>query len=79
MKADWTFSGAFINSTDRYTEMYQFPYLELQDFKTPLEGANQVKPVAKFMAKLAPTSPSGMAFINPFRWTGIVINSTVAF
>lgn len=79
MKADWVFSGAFINSTDRWTEMYQFPYLELQDFKTNTQGAQQVKPQAQFMAKFAPTSPNGMPFINPFRLTLIVQNSIAAF
>lgn len=78
-KADMTFSGAFINSTDAYTLKYQFPALELEEWAAPVAGANQVKPSATFMAKLAASSPAGMAFVNPFRLTRIMVNSTVAF
>ncbi len=80
-KADWTFLGAFINSTDQYKKLYQFPYLQLADdgFSAPSAGANQVKPVAKFVARLAPTSPTGMAFVRPFRLTRVMTQSVVAF
>jgi hypothetical protein len=80
-KADWTFSGALINSTDRYTKLYQFPYMQLMDdgFQDATNGAQQVKPVAKFALRLAPTSPTGMAFIRPIRITRIMTNSLVAF
>ena len=78
-KADWTFSGAFINSTDRYTVLFQFPYLQLKDFEAPTAGANQIKPKAMFAARLAPTSPTGMAFVNPMRLTRTMINSVAAF
>jgi hypothetical protein len=82
-KADWTFLGAFINSTDQYKKLYQFPYLQLADdgFIAATAGANQVKPVAKFLARLAPTSPTGMAFVRPFRLTRIMsaVNSVAAF
>lgn len=80
-KADWTFQGAFINSTDQYKVLFQFPYLQLLEdgFAAPTNGAMQVKPKAKFRAALAPTSPTGMAFVNPFRLTRIMTNSTVAF
>lgn len=80
-KADWTFLGAFINSTDQYKKLFQFPYLQMADdgFVAATAGPAQVKPVAKFMAKLAPTSPTGMAFVNPFRLTRIMMNSIVAF
>jgi hypothetical protein len=80
-KADWTFLGAFINSTDQYKKLYQFPYLQLMDdgFSAPTAGAQQVKPVAKFAARLAPTSPTGMAFIRPFRLTRTMTQSVVAF
>jgi hypothetical protein len=78
-KADWTFTGAYINSTDRYTRMYEFPYVQLETFETPLAGANQVKPHAVFQARQAPTSPLGMAFIRPFRLTRIQVNSIHAF
>lgn len=80
-KADWTFSGAFINSTDTYKELYQFPYVQLMDdgFAANAAGPQQVKPVAKFACRLAPTSPTGMAFVNPFRLTRIQVNSVNAF
>jgi hypothetical protein len=82
-KADWTFTGAFINSTDQYKELYQFPYLQLDTdgYSAPTDGAHQVKPTLKFAARLAPTSPTGMSFIRPFRLTRIMsaINSVAAF
>lgn len=80
-KADWTFLGAFINSTDQYKKLFQFPYLQLMDdgFQTATASANQVKPTAKFAARLAPTSPTGMAFVRPFRLTRVMTNSPVAF
>jgi hypothetical protein len=78
-KADWTFLGSYINSTDQYKALYQFPYIQLTDFEAPVTGANQVKPKAMFKARLAPTSPTGMPFINPFRLTRVLVNSTVAF
>ncbi len=78
-KADLTFLGSNINSTDPYTIKFQFPCLEIDSWEAPLKGANQVKPKAKFTAKLAATSPTGMGFVNPFRLTRIMTNSTVAF
>jgi hypothetical protein len=78
-KADWTFNGAFINSTDQYKKLYQWPYLQLEAFEAPVVGANQIKPKATFKARMAPTSPAGMAFIRPFRLTRIQLNSPVAF
>lgn len=78
-KADMTFSGDFINSTDRYTELYQFPALELDEYVDATTGANQVKPTATFSAKLAATSPTGMPFVNPFRLRKIMVNSLGAF
>lgn len=82
-KADWTFLGAFINSTDQYKKLYQFPYLQLMadGFSANTDGASQVKPVAKLAARLAATSPTGMAFVRPFRLTRIMsaVNSVAAF
>jgi len=78
-KADWTFLGSFINSTDQYKLLYQFPYLQVTDFEAQVTGANQVKPKAMFAARLATTSPTGMAFVNPFRLTRVLVNSTVSF
>jgi hypothetical protein len=82
-KADWIFSGPLINSTDQYQLKYQFPYLQMMDdgFVAATAGPNQVKPTVKFTARLAPTSPTGMAFVRPFRLTRIMsaINSVAAF
>lgn len=79
-KADLTFLGSYINSTDQYKRLYQFPQLELDETNGfDVTGATQVKPEATFTAKLAATSPSGMALVNPFRLTMIHTNSAVAF
>jgi hypothetical protein len=80
-KADWTFQGANINSTDRYKLLFQFPYIQLMDdgFLAATNGAQQVKPVAKFALRLAPSSPTGMAFVRPIRLTRVNTNSVTAF
>lgn len=80
-KADWTFLGSYINSTDQYKKLYQFPNLQLLEdgFLAQTAGANQVKPVAKFAARLAATSPTGMGFVRPFRLTRVMTNSVAAF
>ena len=78
-KADLTFLGPYINSTDQYKVLYQFPCIEIDEWSAPLKGPNQVKPVAKFTCKKAATSPTGMAFVNPFRLTRIMVNSVAAF
>lgn len=80
LKADLTFLGNFINSTDQYTKKYQYPYLELQDFSTPTAGPAQVKPRAMFMLKKPAAAPTGMSgVVTPFRLTRIMTNSVVAF
>lgn len=80
-KADMTFSGNYINSTDRYTEKYEYPALEFDTggWVAEVTGANQVKPTATFLAKTAASSPTGMAFVNPFRLTRITTQSLIAF
>lgn len=79
-KADLTYVGSYINSTDQYTKKYQFPYIELQDFATPAAGAAQVKPQASFVLKQASAAPTGMSGVTkPFRLTRIMTNSVVAF
>lgn len=78
MKADWTFLGAYINSTDRYTRLYQWPLLQLAgegSFVLAATDANQVKPTATFVARMATTSPTGMAIVNPMRITRVQVNS----
>ena len=78
-KADYTSLGAFINSTDQYKQLWQFPDLQLDSFEAAVTGGNQVKPKARFRARLASTSPAGMAFVRPFRLTRIMSQSLVAF
>lgn len=81
LKADLTFQGAFINSTDRYTEKIEWPALEFdtEAFTNNLTGADQVKPQATFLAKTSATTPTGFTFINPFRVTRITVQSLAAF
>lgn len=81
-KADWTFTGPYINSTDQYKVLFQFPYLQLMEdgFQAATDAAQQVKPKAKFRAALAASAPTGMSGItNPFRLTRIATQSVVAF
>jgi hypothetical protein len=79
-KADVTYLGAYINSTDQWTKKYQFPYIEVQDFATPAAGAAQVKPTATFLLKKPSAAPTGMSGVTlPFRITRIMQNSVVAF
>lgn len=86
-KADWTFNSNgtvgsnMINSTDAWQYLLQFPCLQMDTdgFQAPTAGAQQVKPIAKFMARLAPTSPTGMSFVRPFRLTRIMVDSVKAF
>jgi len=79
-KADLTFSGAFINSTDQYKRVYEFPHVELDGWNgADVSGAEQVKPEATFTAKLATSSPANMPFVNPFRLTLINTHAAAAF
>ena len=78
-KADWTFTGVSINATDSYQFKLQFPYLQIVEWEAPTSGANQIKPKVKLAARLAPTSPSGMPFLNPMRLTRITNFSFHAF
>lgn len=79
-KGDLTFTGSLINSATSQAVLYQFPYLELQEFSTPLTGANQVKPTAAFMLKEVASAPTGMSGVTrPFRVTRTMANSAAAF
>ncbi len=78
-KADVTYTGSQINSTDAYTRKYEFPHIELQDLTPATQGAAQVKPELAFKLKLATTLPAGMSTTNPFRYTQIMVNSVHAF
>ena len=76
-KGDWTFTGPFINSTTRYSLLFQFPAMQLYSFDAGPAGANQVKPTATFRAKAAnPNSVAGMTGVTtPFRLTIVNMNS----
>ncbi len=82
-KADWTFtSPSFINSTDAWSKTYQFPHISLAEdgFSAPTNGADQVKPVAKFRCYLPAAAPTGMAgVVRPFRLIRVMQNSVAAF
>lgn len=80
-KADLEFLGVFINSTDKYKKLYQFPHVQLRGdgFEAPVVGPNQVKPKAVFELRMATSSPAGMPFVRPFRLTRIMTNSLIAF
>lgn len=79
-KADLTYSGAFINSTDQYSRLYQFPYVELQGAGADTDGAAQVKPDITFVLKKPSSAPTGMTGVTqPFRVTHIMTSSIVAF
>ena len=64
---------------DQYRQLFEFPCLELDEWSVKIAGPNQMKPVAKFTAKQAASSPNGMPFIRPFRLTRWMVNSVVAF
>lgn len=79
-KGDVTYTGAYINSTTQLSKLYQFPYMEIQEFSAPLTGANQVKPTALFRLKEVASAPTGMSGVTrPFRITRVMANSLVAF
>lgn len=80
LKADLTFTGDYINSTSQRSYKLEFPHLEPQGpFAYTISGAAQATPSMRFLAKLAATSPTSMAIVNPFRLTRVTVNSTTAF
>jgi hypothetical protein len=74
-KADWNFLGPYINSATQRQLKWEFPALQLRSFRAVASGPDQVRPQATFHAKLAATSPTGMAFVNPYRMTVVNMNS----
>jgi hypothetical protein len=75
LKADFTFTGNYINSTTQYGMLFQFPALQITEWDAPLTGHQQIRPVAKAKAYLAASSPLGMAFVQPVRVTITNMNS----
>jgi hypothetical protein len=74
-KADWKFLGPYINSVTQRQMLWEFPALQLRSFRAVASGPDQVRPQATFHAKMAASSPNGMAFVNPYRLTVINANS----
>lgn len=74
-KADWMFTGPYINSTTRRSAHFEFPALQLRQIRIAPSGPGQVRPTATFHAKLAATPPSGMSFTDPVKLTIINANS----
>ena len=79
LKGDVTFTGAYINSSDARKYILEFPHLEAQEFTFGVNGAEQAKPTIRLVAKMATTSPTSMAIVNPFKLTRYSICSTAAF
>lgn len=75
LKGDFTFTGNYINSVTQYGMLFQFPALQIAEWDAPLTGHNLIRPTAKAKARLATTSPSGMAFVQPLRITVTNMNS----
>lgn len=79
-KADLTYLGQNINSTDAYTKLYQWPHLQVVSFETPASGAQQLKPEVMFKGYKPASAPTGMSGVTlPFRLTRVMTNSIVAF
>jgi hypothetical protein len=80
LKADLTFLGAYINSTDQYTKRWQYPCLEVVDLDDTVSGPDQVKPRVTLNIYKPNAAVTGMAGITqPYRLTRIMTNSLVAF
>lgn len=78
-KADLSYKGAYINSTDQYTRLFEFSALKLQAHAALTAGASQIKPKATFKAYQAATTPTNMSLVRPMRLTRIMVNSVIAF
>lgn len=76
-KADMDFLGPYINSATQREIKFEWPCLQLAPggFKAQPVEHSQVKPTATFVACMAASSPTGMAFVNPLRMTIVNMNS----
>jgi hypothetical protein len=76
-KADLTFTGGYINSTTQRSIKFEWPALQIDptSFKAAVTGHSQVRPTVNFRAKLAVSSPQGMAFVQPLKISVINTNS----
>lgn len=75
LKFDFDFKGAYINSTTQYEFKLEAPAAQVVEWMAPVTGHQLVRPTARVALRKATSSPSGMAFVNPFRVTLINMNS----
>jgi hypothetical protein len=76
LKADFTFTGAAINSMHSYQFAFYLPALQITEWKAPVTGHNLVRPTATVALRQATTAPTGMAGITqPIRITIWNMNS----
>lgn len=80
-KADWTSTGAYINSTTRFSKTYEFPQIEVIGFEDTVDGPGQVKPRVTYKISKPSAAPTGMSGLTrPFRLTRVMLtNSVIAF
>ena len=76
-KADLTFTGPYINSTTQRSMLFEWPSLQLESagYVAEISGHGKIRPTATFKGRLATTSPTGMAFVNPLKLTIVNANS----
>ena len=74
-KAEIYATGPYVNSTTQRDIKFEMPALQLYSFKANVVDHQQVRPVATFRMKQAASSPSGMAFVAPFKLTITNANS----
>lgn len=79
-KARFTSTGGYINSTTQRSFSLEFPYLEpVQPPENTAQGAGQLRSGMTFVAKQAPSTPTGFLHGRPFRLTRVTSQSLVAF
>ncbi len=75
IKGDLTFTGTYINSDTQRSMLFEWPNLQVMNFSAPIQGHGKIRAQVGMRAKLATTSPTGMAFVNPMRLTWVNANS----
>jgi len=75
LKADFTFTGNYINSTSKYSLTLQMPAMQITDWKAPVTGHNLVRPTASVALRKATTAPSGIADTKPLSLIIVNMNS----
>lgn len=75
LKADFVFTGNYINSTTQYSASLYMPAMQITGWAAPVTGHNLVRPTATTALRKAASSPSGMAFVEPLRLVVVNMNS----